>query len=176
MRLLRISVENVSRITRPEISSAIRLIDAPSSPVSNRARPLISISASMGGTREHFLYARKPMRGVASTNSGSCSRTEQNAVSLSIPSQETEFVRITPKLSSRASSTVVYDEHGSTETIHMSKEEDNKAVVGRWFTHFWGKTCDLAIVDELAAPNMLLQYSLHAPWQGRNDVKAFMAD
>ena len=29
----------------------------------------------------------------------------------------------------------------------MSKEEDNKAVVGRWFTHFWGKTCDLAIVD-----------------------------
>jgi predicted ester cyclase len=58
----------------------------------------------------------------------------------------------------------------------MSKEEDNKTVVGRWFTHFWGKTCDLAIVDELAAPDMLLQYSLHAPRRGRDDIKAFMTD
>src|SRR6185295_19153524 len=30
------------------------------------------------------------------------------------------------------------------------------------------------IVDELAAPNMLLQYSLHAPRRGREDVKPFM--
>ena len=29
----------------------------------------------------------------------------------------------------------------------MSKEEDNKAIVGRWFTDFWGKTCNLDIVD-----------------------------
>jgi len=56
----------------------------------------------------------------------------------------------------------------------MSKEEDNKAVVGRWFTDFWGRTCDLAIVDELAAPDMLLQYSLHEPRRGRADIKAFM--
>ena len=41
----------------------------------------------------------------------------------------------------------------------MSKESDNKAIVGRWFTNFWGETCDLNIVDELAAPDMLLQYS-----------------
>jgi len=26
----------------------------------------------------------------------------------------------------------------------MSIEQDNKAIVGRWFTSFWGKTCDLA--------------------------------
>jgi predicted ester cyclase len=58
----------------------------------------------------------------------------------------------------------------------MGKQEDNKAVVGRWFTHFWGKTCDLAIVDELSAPDMLLQYSLHAPRRGRADIKAFMTD
>ena len=45
----------------------------------------------------------------------------------------------------------------------MSKEENNKTIVGRWFTDFWGKTCNLGIVDELAAPDMLLQYSLHAP-------------
>ena len=58
----------------------------------------------------------------------------------------------------------------------MTKEENNKAIVGRWFTDFWGKTCNLGIVDELAAPNMLLQYSLHAPRKGHADIKAFMTD
>jgi predicted ester cyclase len=58
----------------------------------------------------------------------------------------------------------------------MSKESENKAIVGRWFTNFWGETCDLSIVDELAAPNMLLQYSLHEPRRGRDDIKAFMTD
>ena len=57
----------------------------------------------------------------------------------------------------------------------MSRLEDNKAIVGRWFTDFWGPTCNLAVVDELAAPDMLLQYSLHAPRRGRDDIKAFMA-
>src|SRR5438132_9668748 len=58
----------------------------------------------------------------------------------------------------------------------MSKAEDNKTVVGRWFTEFWGKTCNLGVVDELAAPDMLLQYSLHEPRRGRDDIKAFMTD
>jgi predicted ester cyclase len=58
----------------------------------------------------------------------------------------------------------------------MSKEEDNKSIIGRWFTQFWGKSYNPGIVDELAAPNMLLQYSLHAPRRGRDDIKAFMAD
>ena len=31
------------------------------------------------------------------------------------------------------------------------------------------------MVDELAAPDMLLQYSLHAPRRGREDIKAFMS-
>ena len=56
------------------------------------------------------------------------------------------------------------------------KEEDNKAVVGRWFTEFWGKNCNLAVVDTLAAPDMLLKYSLHEPRKGRDDIKAFMTD
>ena len=60
------------------------------------------------------------------------------------------------------------------EEFTMSKEDDNKAIVGRWFTDFWGKTCNLDIVDELAAPDMLLQYSLHEPRRGRDDIKAFM--
>jgi len=58
----------------------------------------------------------------------------------------------------------------------MSNGHDNKAIVVRWFTEFWGKTCNLGIVDELAAPNMLLQYSLHAPRRGRSDIKDFMRD
>jgi predicted ester cyclase len=58
----------------------------------------------------------------------------------------------------------------------MSKQDDNKAIVGRWFTEFWGKACNLGVVDDLAAPNMLLQYSLHAPRRGRDDIKEFMRD
>ena len=58
----------------------------------------------------------------------------------------------------------------------MSKEDDNKAVVGRWFTKFWGQDHDLSIVDEIAAPNMLLKYSLHEPRKGHADIKAFMTD
>jgi predicted ester cyclase len=58
----------------------------------------------------------------------------------------------------------------------MSKEEDNKAVVGRWFTEFWGKSPNLGVIDEIAAPDMLLKYSLHEPRRGRDDIKAFMSD
>src|ERR1700738_2718400 len=58
----------------------------------------------------------------------------------------------------------------------MSKQDDNKAVVGRWFTEFWGKTVNLGVIDEIAAPEMLLKYSLHAPRRGRADIRAFMTD
>ena len=58
----------------------------------------------------------------------------------------------------------------------MSTQADNKAVVGRWFTEFWGRDANLAVVDEIAAPDMLLQYSLHEPRRGRDDIKAFMRD
>jgi hypothetical protein len=56
----------------------------------------------------------------------------------------------------------------------MSKEQDNKAIVGRWFTEFWGKSWDPRIVDELCAPEIVLQYLLQAPHRGRADVKRFM--
>ena len=58
----------------------------------------------------------------------------------------------------------------------MSKAMSNKAVVGRWFTEFWGKHVNLAVIEEIAAPNMLLRYSLHEPRRGRDDIKAFMTD
>jgi predicted ester cyclase len=56
----------------------------------------------------------------------------------------------------------------------MSREQDNKAIVGRWFDGFWGNPWNHKIIDELAAPNILLQYSLHAPRRGRDDVRKFM--
>ena len=55
-----------------------------------------------------------------------------------------------------------------------SKLEQNKAIVGRWFTEFWGKPWNPKVIEDLAAPDMLLQYSLHAPRRGRADIKAFM--
>jgi hypothetical protein len=57
----------------------------------------------------------------------------------------------------------------------MSNKEDNKSIVGRWFTEFWGETCNLGVVDELAAPDMLLRYSLHPPRRDRQEIKAFMS-
>ncbi len=58
----------------------------------------------------------------------------------------------------------------------MSKETDNKAIVGRWFTEFWGETYNPQVIDDLAAPDMLLHYSLHEPRRGHDDIKAFMRD
>jgi len=51
--------------------------------------------------------------------------------------------------------------------------EENKAVVGRWFTEFWGKDYNPAVIDELAAPDIRFEYSLHAPLRGRDAVRAF---
>src|SRR5437764_5824707 len=51
--------------------------------------------------------------------------------------------------------------------------EENKAVVGRWFTEFWGKDFNPAVIDELAAPDIRFEYSLHAPLRGRDAVREF---
>jgi len=51
--------------------------------------------------------------------------------------------------------------------------EENKAVVGRWFTEFWGPNFNPAVIDELAAPNIRFEYSLHEPCRGRAEVLAF---
>jgi predicted ester cyclase len=56
----------------------------------------------------------------------------------------------------------------------MSVTDRNKAIVSRWFTHFWGANYDASIVEEIAAPDMLLHCSLHAPRLGQTDIKAFM--
>jgi predicted ester cyclase len=73
----------------------------------------------------------------------------------------------------------VYQEHASNEAdaygergISVS-EEDNKAVVGRWFTEFWGPDFNQSVVDELAAPDIRFEYSLHTPLRGRDAVRDF---
>jgi len=51
--------------------------------------------------------------------------------------------------------------------------EDNKAVVGRWFTEFWGSDYNLDVIEELAAPDIRFEYSMHAPCRGRDEVREF---
>ena len=51
--------------------------------------------------------------------------------------------------------------------------EENKAIVGRWFTEFWGADFKPAVIDELAAADIRFEYSLHAPCRGRDEVHAF---
>jgi len=51
--------------------------------------------------------------------------------------------------------------------------EENKAVVGRWFTEFWGNPFNVDVIDELAGPDIRFEYSLHKPMQGRDEVRDF---
>jgi predicted ester cyclase len=51
--------------------------------------------------------------------------------------------------------------------------EENKAIVGRWFSEFWGSEFNPGVIDELAAPDIRFEYSLHAPCRGRHEVRAF---
>ncbi len=51
--------------------------------------------------------------------------------------------------------------------------EDNKAVVARWFAEFWGNPWNPEVIDELAAPDIRFEYSMHAPCRGRDEVRAF---
>jgi predicted ester cyclase len=53
-------------------------------------------------------------------------------------------------------------------------EKKNKEIIGKWLTNFWGPKYDQSIIDELAAPDMILQYSLHKPRKGNADIKDFM--
>jgi len=59
---------------------------------------------------------------------------------------------------------------------HSMSAEDNKAIVGRWFTEFWGTEYNPDVVDELAAPDIRFEYSMHAPRKGREEVRRFAAE
>jgi predicted ester cyclase len=55
----------------------------------------------------------------------------------------------------------------------VSQQNENKAVVGRWFTEFWGPDYNPEVIDELAAPDIRFEYSMHAPCLGRDEVRDF---
>jgi predicted ester cyclase len=74
---------------------------------------------------------------------------------------------------------VINDQSAADKAKGENSDEQRGLQQGRCrpgFTDFWGKSWNLGIVDEIAAPDMLLQYSLHEPRRGREDIKAFMTD
>jgi hypothetical protein len=56
----------------------------------------------------------------------------------------------------------------------MSQEQENKAIAVRWHEGFWGRSWNPKIVDDLAADDILLQFSLQAPRRGRAEAKEFL--
>lgn len=58
----------------------------------------------------------------------------------------------------------------------MSKEQQNKAIVERWFKEFWGNPWNPAVVDKLGTPDVLVHYPMHGPRKGRETVKKMMTE
>jgi hypothetical protein len=56
----------------------------------------------------------------------------------------------------------------------MDFELLHKAIVNRWFAEFWREQSNLAIVDELASADVVLEYSMTGPLRGREALKRFM--
>jgi len=54
--------------------------------------------------------------------------------------------------------------------------QENKEVVTRWFTEFWGNPWNPKIIDELATSEILVHYPMHEPKKGRAAVANFMTD
>jgi predicted ester cyclase len=54
--------------------------------------------------------------------------------------------------------------------------EENKEIVGRWFTEFWGADFNPSVIDELAHPEIRFEYSLHQPLRGRDAVRQFATE
>jgi len=56
----------------------------------------------------------------------------------------------------------------------MSEEQENKAIAVRWLEGFWGRPWTPEIVDDLAADDILIQFSLQTPCRGRSAAKNFL--
>lgn len=54
--------------------------------------------------------------------------------------------------------------------------EQNKAIVERWFTAFWGNPANLDVIDELLDPKGLVHYPMHGPIRGRSAVRKMMIE
>jgi predicted ester cyclase len=56
----------------------------------------------------------------------------------------------------------------------MLKEQENKAIGVHWLEGFWGHSWTPEIVDDLAADDILIQFSLQTPCRGRSAAKGFL--
>lgn len=50
----------------------------------------------------------------------------------------------------------------------------NKDVVSKWFGAVWGEHYDPSVIDQLADPNVVMQYPLHGRREGSIAIKAML--
>lgn len=50
----------------------------------------------------------------------------------------------------------------------------NKDIAAKWFNAVWGDDYDPTIVDELAAPDVVMQYPLHGRLEGTDAIKGML--
>lgn len=58
----------------------------------------------------------------------------------------------------------------------MSKEQENKKIVARWFKEYWGNPWNPKVVDEFGTSDVLVHYPMHGPRRGREEAKKFMTE
>lgn len=63
----------------------------------------------------------------------------------------------------------------SWSSSEQTLQEKNKRVVAKYSEEFWGKG-NLDVVDELCADDMLSDYPMHGPRQGKEAVKKMLAE
>jgi predicted ester cyclase len=56
----------------------------------------------------------------------------------------------------------------------MSMEQNDRAIAVRWLEGLWGHAWNLKTVDELAADDISLQFSLQTPRRGADETKRFL--
>ncbi|TKG94301.1 ester cyclase [Puteibacter caeruleilacunae] len=54
------------------------------------------------------------------------------------------------------------------------KTQVNKQIVGTWFNAIWGETYAPEVINQLAAPNMVMQYPIHGRHVGPEAIKAML--
>lgn len=51
---------------------------------------------------------------------------------------------------------------------------ENKQIVGKWFDAIWGKNYNPDIIEELAHPEMTMQYPIHGKHKGHKAIKEML--
>ena len=54
--------------------------------------------------------------------------------------------------------------------------QDNKTIVTRWFTEFWGNPWNPGVINDLATTDIVMHYPMHDPKRGRVAVTKFITE